>query len=256
MNYINESNESINSNEFNESINSNELNESINSNELNESINSNEFNESINSNEFNESNESNELNKTNKTNKMEKIICNKSDIILTKNKDNSYNLNFNIDNNNINILLQYKSVDLLNIYLDFLKNSNSGIIERIIILNKKNNKITYCIIFKQFGADFGIKQKFLCVKTESNILTNCIKINSSSIKYNLNEFTELKNCEEIYSKYGNLQISKNLYDKINVTYNFDIDFNEDLPIYMENLVGLFMKKLFINFKSFLENFKL
>lgn len=194
----------------------------------------------------------NEIKSSNDTNNVEKIICNKSDILLTKNKDNSYNLSFNV-NNNIEILLKHKPYELLEIYLNFLNNSNDGIIEKVIILDKNTNNIIYCILFKQFGADFGIKQKYLCVSTDCNISKNTIKMYSNSVKYNLNEYIELKNCEEIYSKYGDLIISKN-NDNLSISYKFDIDFNEDLPIYMENLVGLFMKKLFINFKNFLDKF--
>lgn len=201
---------------------------------------------------INEINKSNEISNSDETNNIEKIICNKSDILLSKNKDNSYNLSFDVKNN-MEILLKYKSYELLEIYLNFLNNSNDGIIEKVIILNKNMNSIIYCIIFKQFGADFGIKQKYLCVSTDCKISKDVIKIYSNSVKYNLNEYVELKNCEEIYSKYGDLSISKN-NDNLSISYKFDIDFNEDLPIFMENLVGLFMKRLFINFKNFLEKF--
>ena len=41
-------------------------------------------------------------------------------------------------------------------------------------------------------------------------------------------------------------------DKIRLNYLFSIDIKEDLPIYMENMIGLMMKKIFYNLKLVLD----
>ena len=38
-----------------------------------------------------------------------------------------------------------------------------------------------------------------------------------------------------------------------LTYEFNIEFDENIPIYMENMFGLLMKKIFYNLKIFIEN---
>jgi len=42
-------------------------------------------------------------------------------------------------------------------------------------------------------------------------------------------------------------------EKIRLNFIFNIDVKEDLPIYMENMIGLMMKKIFYNLKLVLEN---
>ena len=39
---------------------------------------------------------------------------------------------------------------------------------------------------------------------------------------------------------------------INMKYNFKILTKEDLPSYMENIIGLMMKKIFYNLKNFVD----
>ena len=41
---------------------------------------------------------------------------------------------------------------------------------------------------------------------------------------------------------------------LDLYYKFNINTNEDLPIYMENYIGLMIKKIFFNLKVFIDNF--
>jgi hypothetical protein len=42
------------------------------------------------------------------------------------------------------------------------------------------------------------------------------------------------------------------YHKINISYIFKLELSHSLPIYMENIMGLIMKKVFLNLKQFIE----
>ena len=40
---------------------------------------------------------------------------------------------------------------------------------------------------------------------------------------------------------------------INFEFDFQILISDDLPLYMENLIGLMFKKIFYNLKQFIDN---
>ena len=64
-----------------------------------------------------------------------------------------------------------------------------------------------------------------------------------------------ENCDGVKSNDASLIVDiKNPHD-IAITYTFHMDLNEDLPIYLENISGLLMKKIFIRLKEFIENIK-
>jgi hypothetical protein len=44
-------------------------------------------------------------------------------------------------------------------------------------------------------------------------------------------------------------------NKLRLNYKFSIDMKEDLPIYLENMMGLMMKKIFYRLKVFIEQNK-
>ena len=78
---------------------------------------------------------------------------------------------------------------------------------------------------------------------------NTIYIKTYSIPYDGKIDAEPVTNESGYFKITN-DINTN---EVKVNYEFKMDINEELPIYMENIFGLMMKKIFINFKSFIEN---
>ena len=90
---------------------------------------------------------------------------------------------------------------------------------------------------------------YLEVKREEN--DSLIKLSSKSIFCPIN----IKNCEIAKSNCADLYITIIDNHTANVKYNFNIDFNEELPIYMENLPGILMKKIFVRLKTFIENLK-
>ena len=64
---------------------------------------------------------------------------------------------------------------------------------------------------------------------------------------------------ELYNKKFSLlncEFAKTIIDikgsNIDMIYNFKILTKEDLPIYMENIIGLMMKKIFYNLKKFVD----
>jgi hypothetical protein len=214
-----------------------------------------------------------------------KLVCDKGNMILNCITDRElnrkcYNLKFdfnNLDPNKVNI----KSLMDPSIYNLFEKISPE-LVEKIYILNIINNNETdICILMKPIAKEIGIKPKYMMFRTSRQI-----NYNANTITFYNTDLSRLDN--NLYENYKrSINLNSNIYDKMTFNYgktqikinnlnenelnkldseenftsilniNFSIDFiitiQDPLPIYMENLIGLMLKKLFHNLKLFIEN---
>ena len=196
-----------------------------------------------------------------------KLICAKGDMLLSEIKSfnfntRSYNLAFTIQvpNTNSNVA----SLTGFEIY-DLLEAQNKELIEKIIILDKTENEATLCILISHIAKEIGIKQKYMLFRSTKilNKLNNSVTFYNKDVKLICEQLKEdyLKqlnlinsNYEALIYNYGKTQI--NVYNDSNdvSSVKFNIDFqvivDDDLPLYMENLVGLMFKKMFYNLKNY------
>ena len=58
-----------------------------------------------------------------------------------------------------------------------------------------------------------------------------------------------------YGELNKLNNDENFNNNINIDFTIDFQMliNDDLPIYMEDLIGLMFKKMFYNLKLFIDN---
>jgi hypothetical protein len=194
-----------------------------------------------------------------------KLICGKGDMLLSEIKNfnfntRSYNLAFTIQVPNSNVA----SLTGFEIY-DLLEAQNKELIEKIIILDKTENEATLCILISHIAKEIGIKQKYMLFRSTKilNKLNNSVTFYNKDVKLICEQLKEdyLKqlnlinsNYEALIYNYGKTQI--NVYNDSNdvSSVKFNIDFqvivDDDLPLYMENLVGLMFKKMFYNLKNY------
>jgi hypothetical protein len=211
------------------------------------------------------------------------LVCNKGNMLLESYKKNSkkaYILKYDfnkLDPNKVNI----KALLGFGIY-ELLEKINQDLIEKIIILNIINtNEADVCILLNNIAKEIGIKQKYILFRTTKGINHN----NGSIVFYNKDLSLINNEVKENYLK--QLQLDKNKYEPLIFNYgktiinlnnldfnelsklnnnenfnnimniNFELDFqiliSDDLPIYMENLIGLMFKKIFYNLKQFIDN---
>ena len=216
-----------------------------------------------------------------------KVVCNKGNMILTEitmpdTLQEVYNLKFDFKNLNpskVNI----KTLLSPSIY-ELIEQVTPDLVEKIFILNILNeNETDICILFKSFGKEVGIKQKYMIFRTTRgiNYFSNTIEFNNKDItlvdqsKLLLNNYIkqielDTNKYEPIVFNYGKTLI--NLYNlepqelsRLNneepfvsiMNINFCIDFiasiEDDLPLYMKNILGLMFKKIFYNLKQFIDN---
>ena len=194
-----------------------------------------------------------------------KLICGKGDMLLSEIKNfnfntRSYNLAFTIQVPNTNVA----SLTGFEIY-DLLEAQNKELIEKIIILDKTENEATLCILISHIAKEIGIKQKYMLFRSTKilNKLNNSVTFYNKDVKLICEQLKQdyLKqlnlinsNYEALIYNYGKTQI--NVYNDNNdvSSVKFNIDFqviiDDDLPLYMENLVGLMFKKMFYNLKNY------
>ena len=178
-----------------------------------------------------------------------KTVCNKYDICLKRNKiENIFTIFFQFKNKNIDVskFINFKLYELL-------YELNKDILEDVRIINyHSNDEIDILFLFKQFGKELGITKKYMYIKTVCKQVDNLVTFSSKSVPY---EGDIVKGYDNLYNNFSELsaQIVNNHH--VNMLYKFNIDMHENLPIYMENMIGILMKKIFYRLKTFIENVK-
>ena len=58
-----------------------------------------------------------------------------------------------------------------------------------------------------------------------------------------------------FNELSKLDNNENFNNMLNINFEFDFQIliSDDLPLYMENLIGLMFKKIFYNLKQFIDN---
>ena len=175
-----------------------------------------------------------------------KIICSKNNIILRRSHDkNTYTMMFDIMNERINL----SKIINLKLYT-LLYELNKDVIECVDILSESETESTILLIFKQFGYEFGISKKYMCLKSYIETSEDSIVIKSNSV--NAYKLPGILNCEEIVTPFTNLYVTLNSESAASIKYVFNMEIDEELPIYMENMIGILMKQMFLRIKEFIE----
>ena len=138
----------------------------------------------------------------------EKTIYNKNNVVLKKNvDDDSYHLDMRFNNDNINIEKIYN----FNLYA-LLYELNKDILEDVIVNKEKTENSEVLLVFKQFGAELGIPQKYMCLFNEKQMIGDNeisfigTNIDKSNEKFNVNKkYEKITVHESILSIKNDLQ---------------------------------------------------
>jgi hypothetical protein len=223
-----------------------------------------------------------------------KLVCNKGNMLLNEIKmpltnNKAYNLQFEF--NNLNTSKVNSDLLLTTQLYELLEKVNVDLIEKIHILNVLNERETdICILLKQIAKEVGIKQKYILFRSTKylNKLNNSITYYNKDLIYDHKDLIDnyLNNIKLDNNKYeplifnfGKTVISvvheivlpsannehedeneneneDNKFIHVKFSIDFQISIADDLPIYMNNLIGLMFKKMFYNVKSFIDNLNL
>jgi hypothetical protein len=184
-----------------------------------------------------------------------KTICVKEKMHLKREKNNNiFLLQFLAENDNIN-MYNIINLDIYNLMFTLNKDNFDKIeLDNITTISSSHdkviNEVNVLFLFKPFGTDLGIKPKYMYVKVTEVCESTKKTYNCVDIDYTRPE--ELKNYDKIVNNISSMIINFESCHKINVNYIFKLELSHSLPIYMENIMGLIMKKVFVNLKQFIE----
>lgn len=176
-----------------------------------------------------------------------KTVCIKERVFLKREKScNIFLLQFNLENRSKNL----HDIININIY-SLLFSLNKDNFEKIEIKKWISpTEVEVLFLFKPFGKELGIKPKYMYIKTLAQITNEKHIYTSFDIDYP--NIGELSNYEKIKNTISTMVVNFESDLKVNISYIFKLELVNSLPIYMENILGLTMKKMFLNLKNFIE----
>lgn len=176
-----------------------------------------------------------------------KNVCLKENVHLKRDKKSEiYSLQLYLDNTKYNL----NNIINLNMY-NILYELNQDNFEKIEIKNWiSNSEIDVLFLFKQFGKDLGIKPKYMYIRATEVVENGKKTYTGSDIEYPYPD--ELINYEKVTTRISTMVVNFESNHKVNINYLFKLDLAHSLPIYMENVLGLIMKKMFLHLKQFIE----
>jgi len=180
--------------------------------------------------------------------KCEKLVCERERITLKKSNSNNNAFTLEFDVSNPNVMLR-KLIDL-KLY-DLMFALNKDVLERVETLRVRDDGSNdVLMVFKRFGSELGIAQKYMLLNTtrEEDEGGRTLRILSRSAPH----VDGIHGCDAVTSKYADLAVSFKTEHHVKVKYAFHMDTVDELPTYMENIVGMLMKKIFIRLKTFIE----
>jgi hypothetical protein len=187
-----------------------------------------------------------------------KTICFKEKMHLKLDKNNNiYLLQFYAENNQVN-LYNMINLEIYNLMFTLNKDNFEKIETRAISSSpsspssqeKNVNEVNVLFLFKPFGADLGIKPKYMYVRVTEVCEPNKKTYTCVDVDYPKPE--DLKNYDKVVNTLSSMVVNFESCHKININYIFKLELSHSLPIYMENIMGLIMKKVFLNLKQFIE----
>ena len=121
-----------------------------------------------------------------------------------------------------------------------------------------DSEINLLFIFQNITKELGLKQRAMFLNIVKTITFSNNNKHQVIFEAKTND-NQLIDDFEVYNKNYSLltcEFAKTIINiensNINMKYNFKILTKEDLPSYMENIIGLMMKKIFYNLKNFVD----
>lgn len=171
-------------------------------------------------------------------------ICNKHNVELSKH-NNNFCLTFTCKNKEYD-LTKFANFNLYTMLFEL----NREILSDMEIKSINKNEIELLYLFYPLADSLGISKKYIYVKINRHIKDNEVIFKSENLPYinkNHNEYEVINvNNSSMY-----IQFTSN--NEFKFKYIFDLDIEDEIPIYMSNMIGMLMKKIFMKLKTFIEN---
>lgn len=140
-------------------------------------------------------------------------------------------------------------------FYDLLLALNTDVIRAVNCMQLSDGSHRVGLELESVAPEFGIPRKTLALTVHRTDADGAVTYHGSSPPddedgrtCSMGRSTEVMVCRS-----SCLTLTRTAADVTAVEYVFDIDFSEELPIFMENVPGLLMKKVFVRLKNYLDN---
>ena len=173
-----------------------------------------------------------------------KIVCSKEGICLEKSKTTQHLFRLSFITSSSPSLVCSGG---MNEFYELLGNLNTDIIKQVSCkcLGQQRQEVT--LHFEAFAKEFGVAPKTMVLYMEDRSSNGSIMYTGRSpsvIDENNDMFVS---CND-----STLQMIQSQTGGTCLQYRFHLDLREELPIFMDNVAGLLMKKVFLRLKQYLE----
>ena len=171
-----------------------------------------------------------------------KIICVKQGMCLEKAKhcSNNFRLSFISPCS----LERIKTITMQGFY-QLLAKLNPDIIQNLSVSSNSPSHQTVELIFVSFAKELGMTPKTMQLELQNFSTDTSISFRGQSPK----EIAK----NNVICEQSEFNATSSESGHTNICYQFHLDFQEDLPIYLQDIPGLLMKKMFFRLKQYLES---
>ena len=174
-------------------------------------------------------------------------ICLKNNIILQKNKkDKRFNLFFSVENNKspINNVINMSVCHLIG-------STNPDIVENVEIIDviDPDKEINLLIKLKPIFKELGMLRYFMSVKTTKIEENGMVSFKTEDLpgEQSLQGYTRVPH------NVSTLSVKTLSNNRLAINHNFEVDISDFVPSHMNNVIAMLVKKIFHNFKNYIEN---
>jgi hypothetical protein len=179
-----------------------------------------------------------------------KVLVEKDGMKFIKLEKNKYNLNYSIENKNINLepLVNFELIKLI-------YELNPDIYEKVVLNKYNEEQAEITLMMKHFFNDLGFPQKYSHMILNKSIKDNCVNFSGSSVFSEKPAFIP-NEVEQLPIE--KLDIVCDMVSPHKVNLNCLIVFHNSLiiPTFIEKVIGMIVNKLFSRVKKFIENIRI
>ena len=173
-----------------------------------------------------------------------KIVCSKEGICLEKSKSvkHSFRLSF-ITPASPSLVCEGG----LSSFYERLGKLNPDIIKNVVCAQSNNELYEVTLHFEAFAKEFGMSPKTMTLYLEDRTSDGETTYTGRS-----KTVTDERDDVSVACNDSTLRIVSSRAGGSCLEYRFHLDLREELPVFMDNVAGLLMKKVFLRLKQYLE----
>lgn len=173
-----------------------------------------------------------------------KIVCSKEGICLEKSKSVKHSFRLSFITPSPPSLVCEGGIDR---FYERLGRLNPDIIKKAVCSRSVEGHCEVALYFEAFAKEFGMAPKTMTLHLEDRTSPGHIMYTGRSPAV-----TDENDDVSVACNDSTLRVTSSQTGGACLEYRFHLDLREELPIFMDNVAGLLMKKVFLRLKQYLE----